>query len=240
MSASAFSDRELMQMILLAILLFAAYLAVMRKLQSAAEGRNLGAAAVVLLAIFICAGVALVIVARTIGGLEIVLLSVMLLLAAAFLLWFARLVLLEFSEVNKGAFALFVGCVLVILCGTVFFRTGDTDTTVQAEAFSAVKSALTGDGTGMLNHMILNVVLFVPYGFLFAMVHPRRLNSVLYSLMAGIMLSSIAEIMQLVMRAGQCDLDDILANTFGTVIGYAAYRLFLSRWRGDGAGDGAD
>lgn len=66
-----------------------------------------------------------------------------------------------------------------------------------------------------------NILIFVPYGFFIsvASVKHRFCKAVLYSFV----LSLGVELFQLVTRVGSCDVDDILLNTIGGVLGYLAF-----------------
>lgn len=73
--------------------------------------------------------------------------------------------------------------------------------------------------------MILNVVMFMPLGYLFVQMHPRKLGDAAQVLGIGVMLSTIIESCQLIFRLGNCDVDDILANTFGALLGLVLYKI---------------
>lgn len=70
----------------------------------------------------------------------------------------------------------------------------------------------------------LNVVMLVPFGFLAPLLWPR-LNKLWRTALAGLSFSLLIELSQLV-NYRSSDVDDLLMNTFGAVIGFAAYRLF--------------
>ncbi len=67
--------------------------------------------------------------------------------------------------------------------------------------------------------IILNYILFVPFGFLSAMSLDRHLWMVVP---AGFILSASVEVAQLVFRIGLFEFDDMIGNTAGTVIGLSA------------------
>ena len=73
--------------------------------------------------------------------------------------------------------------------------------------------------------VIENVLLFVPYGFLagFAFGRYRRF---LPCLALGAATSLGIETLQLVTGRGFFQIDDILTNTLGAVVGFLLYRLF--------------
>ena len=66
--------------------------------------------------------------------------------------------------------------------------------------------------------------MFVPIGALFAAIHPSlaRFSAVLP---LGMLLTTIIETTQLLMRNGQCDLEDLAANTVGALVGLLLYKL---------------
>ena len=76
----------------------------------------------------------------------------------------------------------------------------------------------------MLRHIVLNVALFAPLGALLPMMH-CRLRSWVYALLCGAALSTMIETTQLLAAAGQCDVNDIIANTLGALLGYGLFRL---------------
>ena len=71
-------------------------------------------------------------------------------------------------------------------------------------------------------NLIGNVLAFVPLGLLLplALVSMRRLVPVVT---AGFLLSLLAESIQLSARVGSFDVDDVLLNTCGTLLGYLCY-----------------
>lgn len=69
----------------------------------------------------------------------------------------------------------------------------------------------------------LNVVMLVPFGFLAPLLWPR-LDRLWRTALAGLSFSLLIELSQLV-NYRSSDVDDLLMNTLGAVIGFAAYRL---------------
>jgi len=69
-----------------------------------------------------------------------------------------------------------------------------------------------------------NIMLFIPYGFFTAWVIPfaRKLWS---SILVGVGTSILIEILQLVTGRGFFQIDDVLTNGLGAVIGYVLYRV---------------
>lgn len=68
-----------------------------------------------------------------------------------------------------------------------------------------------------------NVMAFVPFGFVLPVItRYRKFYQVFFLSME---FSLIVEIIQLVSKVGSFDVDDILLNTLGGVLGYVAYQI---------------
>ena len=76
-------------------------------------------------------------------------------------------------------------------------------------------------------NLLGNIVVFIPYGFLFPYVIKRGRNFMVMLFNAFLFVTGI-EIFQLFSAFGAFDVDDILLNCFGAVIGYLLY-LILRR-----------
>ncbi len=72
----------------------------------------------------------------------------------------------------------------------------------------------------------LNIVLFMPLGFLLPLIWPK-LNKMKSVLIAGISLSLLVEISQL-LNIRSTDIDDLIANTAGAILGFFIFRLYVS------------
>ena len=67
-----------------------------------------------------------------------------------------------------------------------------------------------------MQHMFLNVVLFVPVGLLYSVL-PKKCRKVFVPAISfGLMLSVLIETVQLLFEFGTCDIDDIISNFMGT------------------------
>ena len=64
-----------------------------------------------------------------------------------------------------------------------------------------------------------NIFAFVPFGVLLPLVF-KRCNKVWYILINGAWFSLLIELFQLITRFGEFDVDDIMLNTFGALLGY--------------------
>lgn len=73
----------------------------------------------------------------------------------------------------------------------------------------------------MLN-LVGNVLAFVPFGF-FLPVIVRKSRSFFYMIFFSFEFSLIVETLQLISKVGSFDVDDLLLNTIGGVIGYLIF-----------------
>lgn len=115
--------------------------------------------------------------------------------------------------------------VILILCFTVIFRETRTiphhgfDPFWHYEAFRQGRLQL-------LPELIMNVLVFIPIGFVFCLAF-RRI-SWWQAAIAGMGLSIGIEFLQLVFKRGCADIDDVIHNTLGCLMGCCLY-LAVSR-----------
>lgn len=75
----------------------------------------------------------------------------------------------------------------------------------------------------VLLNLLGNVVCFIPFGFVIPILTQKQtmVRMVLLSLLASVLI----ELLQLVSLLGSCDVDDIILNTFGGLLGYLLFVL---------------
>ncbi|MBE5883994.1 MAG: VanZ family protein [Lachnospiraceae bacterium] len=72
-------------------------------------------------------------------------------------------------------------------------------------------------------YAIENILLFMPYGFLTAWVFPSMRN-LFTCILLGLVSSLGIEYLQMITERGYFQIDDIITNTIGTVLGYVLFR----------------
>ncbi|MGN0779012.1 MAG: VanZ family protein [Aristaeellaceae bacterium] len=72
--------------------------------------------------------------------------------------------------------------------------------------------------------VILNILLYIPLGYLLHYAFPRLKWWMI--VVTGFLLSGLTESIQLFFKLGLCEVDDLISNTMGTVIGVGAYRAY--------------
>ena len=92
----------------------------------------------------------------------------------------------------------------------------------EIRRFIRARSQL-GHAAVFLN-LLGNVIGFLPFGF-FLPVISRKFHNIFLVAGFGCVVSSCVEYTQYVLRAGCCDVDDVILNTLGALLGYI---LFLA------------
>lgn len=87
-----------------------------------------------------------------------------------------------------------------------------------------------GVGNVMVN-LLGNIVVFMPYGFWLPIMN-RVCDGWFRILFWSFGFSLGVEITQLITKTGACDVDDLMLNTIGGLLGYGVYRLL--KWRNRG------
>ena len=82
-------------------------------------------------------------------------------------------------------------------------------------------------GWSSLKGIVLNILLFIPFGYLIPAVWPKKKWSWSKIMLLGLAASFCVEIVQLVTRLGFADVDDLMNNSIGSGLGYLLYMRCL-------------
>ncbi|WP_318152552.1 VanZ family protein [Paenibacillus terricola] len=119
------------------------------------------------------------------------------------------------------------GCILLYWMFVGFNRAHFTDYRYNFIPFDTITYfigiAHKARGAAMLN-LLGNIVLFVPFGLLLPL--SAKLNPIVWTLLFAASITML-ELLQLVTKRGMFDVDDIILNVFGFLIGYVV--LFVVR-----------
>ncbi len=136
------------------------------------------------------------------------------------------LVLLAWKGLKTGgryaSVLLLVEWVALMLCATVIFRTASTERGFRLIPFSSYWDfGPHGYLLEMVGENILNMILFIPVGFLlgcgFLGMTWKR------ALLTGCGLSVAIELLQLLFQKGFCETDDVIHNVAGCLMGYGLW-----------------
>lgn len=123
-----------------------------------------------------------------------------------------------------GALAVLVYTVLVF--GSTVFTRGVTDRQCELTLFWSWREMLAGRDMAMLEQILLNCVMLAPVGFLMPVVAGRRVRPAI-ALAVGLLLSGTIEVSQYIFRRGLFELDDIMHNSLGCMLGCMAANAVL-------------
>ena len=116
--------------------------------------------------------------------------------------------------------ALAIEYYFLVLCSTVICRTSPVSKRVELMPFYNYSDIWNGvDFKRTLMEVLLNVALFVPIGFLLGGIMSKGFLKVLFT---GCLLSILIELLQLASGMGLCETNDVVHNTVGCIMGYAA------------------
>jgi glycopeptide antibiotics resistance protein len=95
--------------------------------------------------------------------------------------------------------------------------------------FKSIVPLLSGQGNHLINMVNLfgNIIPFMPIGLLAPLV--VRSISWQKALVLGVVTGLTFEVMEVVFRVGIFDVDDILLNAFGVMLGYGVFVMFKRR-----------
>lgn len=115
--------------------------------------------------------------------------------------------------------------IVILLFITVLSREGGSSKGIDLKLFSTW-----GINTRNNAYVIENILLFIPFGILCAWVFPaaRKLWS---DILIGAVVSLGIECLQLITGTGFFQIDDVLTNTLGMLIGYLLYRCIVRKER---------
>ncbi len=140
-----------------------------------------------------------------------------------------------FLLVKNGIFAGY----LAILSYGLFFaesmgRTERNTASYNLKPFAEIRRyILRADTIGMpmvMLNLVGNVVAFVPFGFLLPAMWPKGEKH--HPLAVGIVtmtFSVVVEVLQFLTRSGSADVDDVILNTLGGLLGYICYLVVEAR-----------
>lgn len=118
--------------------------------------------------------------------------------------------------------------VVLIYCITVFLRPLQESSAINFRPFWGFHAFLAGQNAVMAEK-IMNLVVFVPVGALIG-IADRRLKWYQVLLVSALLSISI-EFFQFVLKRGYAELDDVIHNAIGALIGFGFYCILALIWR---------
>ena len=135
---------------------------------------------------------------------------------------------------GKWAWPLAVVWLAALVCAAFLIRTPYAAPRALLDPFHALKLFLKADNVALLKRLRylegagLNILLFVPFGYLLPLLW-RRADRWWKVVLCGFVLSLLIELTQLVTHLGMFDLDDLMNNSLGAFLGRLCFCPALRR-----------
>lgn len=128
---------------------------------------------------------------------------------------------------RKLAVATILLCYLIIIIGATLASRGSSYYgNAYTHPFSSYREAWNRFSPMLWRNIILNILMFVPIGFLLP-VFSNKFKKAWRTYLAGFLLTLGIELIQHITGRGIFEIDDIIGNTFGTLIGYGLITLLF-------------
>ena len=115
---------------------------------------------------------------------------------------------------------------------TFFYRIPMGEAHVRFEPFWSYKEAFDGLSIrrlGVARSIVLNIAMMIPLGYLLPTIYRASLHPYVFSFLTVAIVSILTETIQYITFTGLCELDDLVNNILGALIGIVgnllAYRL---------------
>lgn len=120
--------------------------------------------------------------------------------------------------VQRISLSLLIPYTFMIIVATIILRTPSMERSVILTPFVSFKEALTNDFWDF--EIKANILMFIPFGFLLSLTI-NRLNGI--PLLVGFLLSAAIEVVQYFTHRGVCEIDDLITNFMGILIGFIIF-----------------
>ena len=121
-------------------------------------------------------------------------------------------------------YGLSIGYIIVVL-GATFMNRGQVYGVINLHLFSSYKEAYHLMKISLFRNLILNMLLFVPFGFLLPF-YSDKLKKMYKVILIGFGFVLSIETFQYISRFGIFEIDDVFNNTIGVLIGYSMFMIY--------------
>ncbi len=129
---------------------------------------------------------------------------------------------------QKSSVLLLLEYLFILYGSTVLFRETGVEHKYDLQPFWSYKAIEAGSMELLLEN-IMNVVVFVPLGFLLGLAF--KIMTFSRVLLIGVSISISIETLQYVLMRGLSELNDVIHNTIGCLIGFLFYQFFSGLYK---------
>lgn len=133
----------------------------------------------------------------------------------------------KFSKKQIIFGGLFIAYIIMVFGVTFLSRGSHFQGSMNIHIFSSYRDAWNSFSLRSWQFIILNIFMFVPFGFLLPLLH-KRFHKIYNTLIAALLFTIFIELFQLITGIGIFELDDIFNNVLGALIGYGVIMALLS------------
>ena len=132
------------------------------------------------------------------------------------------------TGLRYSVFLLLVEYVFLLFCSTVIFRTPGETRQYDFHPFWSYKAIQDGR-EDLLAENLMNVIVFIPIGMILGSLL-RVKGSWLVALLIGCSISVTIEALQFWFMKGFSEVDDVMHNTLGCILGYSLWLMVHGAW----------
>lgn len=120
--------------------------------------------------------------------------------------------------------------VVLVFCTTIIFRETRAESAINLIPLSSYFCIGENSYLWEVSAInLLNFAMFIPIGMLLKLAFCNNDNlNWKGTMVVGLLLSMAIEVLQFVLKKGLCEIDDVIHNVIGCMIGYGAYKIFSS------------
>lgn len=111
---------------------------------------------------------------------------------------------------------------------TVFGRSAVDEYCYNFELFWSYRNVIETGSKTMAEQIVMNYLMLMPIVFLLPLVlegHFKEKSIALITILTGFAITCSIEFLQLILKRGLFEFDDIIGNTMGTIIGYLRFKM---------------
>ena len=130
----------------------------------------------------------------------------------------------KFNKLQCGVAILLSLYIVVLLYFTVVGRYSHEEYEYKINFFTSYRWFFQYNGEQVLRQLLINLVMLMPVGFLLPIIINTK-HKYLITMALSLLLTVFIETMQLITKCGSFEIDDIINNFIGAVIGTMLYAL---------------
>ena len=132
----------------------------------------------------------------------------------------------KFNKLQCGAAILLSLYIVVLLYFTVTGRYSHEEYEYQINFFTSYRWFFEHNGEQVLRQLLINLVMLMPVGFLLPVVINAK-HKYLITMALSFLLTVFIETMQLIMKCGVYEIDDVFNNLLGSIVGVLIHKVMI-------------